>query len=413
MNDETSPAKSIDSASSARISIADVKVGLAIWLVTDVIVVVGVTFGWLMVRPTKDRADSLVAAFAQWDGKRYASIVDDGYSYRPGDFSNVAFFPLYPAIAQIVVRGTGADSRLALFLVAQFFLALAFVALHAYIRIRFPKAPDSFARWLLLVVALFPTTFFFRMAYSESLFLLLLILVLLTLEVRAPLIVTAFFVGCATATRPVGVALIPVLLLGIGRRSESWKQFFGRSLVLLPVACSGLAAFIFYQWYALDDPFAFVRAQKTWQAHPDVSWSEKARALLFLEPIWGSVLSSSRHCDTADMAFGIAAFGASALNAALFVMGVFLIVFGGCKRWLTKAELVASAGLLFIPYLLRGYDSCFLSFARFTAVVFPIYIPLTMVVCRLPQLAKIGLLIVSGCLMTIVCALFAAGYYLT
>jgi hypothetical protein len=125
------------------------------------------------------------------------------------------------------------------------------------------------------------------------------------------------------------------------------------------------------------------------------------------------VLASSRHFSASDVAWGIPFLSLSALNAFFFVVSAVLVVIGGCRRILTKQECLAATGLLLIPYVLRGYDRYFMSFARFASVVVPMYLPLTLAIVRLPRLAQVSLVIIAAVVMTIACALFAAGYYLT
>jgi len=84
---------------------------------------------------------------------------------------------------------------------------LGVVVLALYLGLRFPT--DTTAQhWSLLALGLFPTTFFFRAAYSEALFLLLIVLVLYGLERRWPYLLIALIIAWQTATRAVGVVLV-------------------------------------------------------------------------------------------------------------------------------------------------------------------------------------------------------------
>src|SRR5205085_8121294 len=90
-----------------------------------------------------------------YDGGWYQAIINEGYSYRPNDPSNVAFFPAYPMLAKIIVELTGCRTVYAMLLVSHLFLAGAFVLFHAYLQQRFPEQPEHvFAS--LLMFALLP-----------------------------------------------------------------------------------------------------------------------------------------------------------------------------------------------------------------------------------------------------------------
>ncbi len=265
---------------------------------------------------------------------------------------------------------------------------------------------------ILLAFAVFPATFFFRMMYSESSIVCLIALTMLAVEARAPLWLIAFLVGLATGARPVGVGLALVVVREIARRSETWQAFAGRCLLYLPLALWGIVAYSSYLAVQFGEPLAYVNAQRAWDAHPPVTSEEKAIALLTLKPIWGSFLPDSGYFFASDTALGEIAVSASGANAVVFIFGLALIAVGIGKRWLNVTECLIAAVLLGIPYLTKGVESQFLSFARFTAIVLPIYIPLGMLLIRLPLTLRIGYLLLCTWLITILAALFTAGYHL-
>jgi hypothetical protein len=141
-----------------------------------------------------------------WDGRWYAQIAEEGYSYDPLQQSNVAFFPAYPALAAAVMRLSNFSAEVSLLLVSNVALLAAMVLFDAYARERAQlgapprtsllSAPDGTTAFntnsssprartfSLLALALFPTTFYFRMGLTEALFLLLAILALFGLERR-------------------------------------------------------------------------------------------------------------------------------------------------------------------------------------------------------------------------------------
>src|SRR5262249_11568609 len=137
----------------------------------------------------------------------------------------------------------------------------------------------------LLSLGLMPATLFFRMTYSESLFVLLTVLTLLAMTRRWPLLVIALIVGLATAARPVGVGLLAPFLLHCRHRSGTSGEFLLRAAFLVPIACWGVAAYALYQGIRFGEPLAFVHTQVNWGI-PSGSWSEKLLTLVSGEPIW-------------------------------------------------------------------------------------------------------------------------------
>ena len=232
------------------------------WL-TGNIVALGLIFGTEFVGESARKGhmfDYAGESYANWDGQWYKRIASQGYEYTSGSHSSVAFFPAYPLLARGLARVAGIRAEVALLLVSNAFLIVLFGLTVKYVNNRFPEShglPDC----VLLALGLIPTSFFFRMAYSESMFLTLAVLVLYAIHRGWPLLLIAGIVGLATAVRPVGVALIPALALHVRRRSPDLLTSAWRGAFLIPIACWGLVAYMAYQYAAFDDRFAFVRTQ--------------------------------------------------------------------------------------------------------------------------------------------------------
>lgn len=194
--------------------------GGAFWFLTTVIVLLAGIFSGAAFRFRHPALDGdLFVRFANGDGAWYQSIAEHGYQHGVGEFSDTAFFPAFPCCARWVAWATSLRTEAALFVVANLCFVATFVAAAAYMSCRYPESPADVTEYALLSLGLIPTTFFFRMAYAESMFVSLTILFLYGLARGWPLLVLAFIVGLATGTRPVGVALVPVFAL------HAWRTF--------------------------------------------------------------------------------------------------------------------------------------------------------------------------------------------
>jgi len=389
----------------------DLKVGLGVWFFSSLIILGGAAFGWRFVKPQGGASDTFLEALRRWDGSWYGSVVESGYTFNQKYTSSVAFFPGYPLSFGAISWTTGASVALAQFVAAQLYLLAGFVVFHAYLRRRFPTRPDL-PLAVLLTMAFFPPTFFFHMDYSESMFFFATTLVLLAAIARWPLLALAFVIGLATGVRPVGVALLPILIRETWFRSSTWLGFVGRSAALLPIACWGLLGYMAYLHTNFGDPLAFAKAQDAWNSHPDETFETKLEALLTLKPIWGSFIGDSGHFFPTKIDPSLDYIGASTPNAIVFIFGISLVMIGVCCRWLTWTEFLVAAALLGMPYLTRGFESQFLSFARFTAAALPIYIPLARLIQRCPRLIQLGILFIGIWATTTLASLFAAGYHI-
>ena len=251
------------------------------------VVVLGVVFGHVFVNvlpgwPVKK--GSLMMAFASEDGAGISRLSRMGISTTGGAVDGSRFSPgiqFWPALESCGrLRSSRSSSDHVHFaLCAAFFLAAVYVRQRESIPI---CAPD----YVLLAMGLMPATLFFRMAYSESLFLLLCIVMISGDDQKVAAIRNALIVGLATAVRPVGMGLLAPFVLHCLHRSSTRWRFLLNIAYLVANRLLGYSQLPSLPWEcALAIPFVFVKAQSHWGLS-SVPLSEKATALLAFEPIW-------------------------------------------------------------------------------------------------------------------------------
>ena len=352
----------------------------------------------------------MVAGHSSWDAVWYAEIATDSYSYDPNKASSVAFFPAYPLLARAVRWVIGFRAQSCLLIVSHVALLSTFLLFPFYLKQRYGRDAGELSATVVAAFALFPTTFFFRMAYTEALFVLLIVVVLYGMEKNWPLVVLAFVAGIATATRGTGLALMPVVAWHLWTRSESLTSFAGRAVVLLPLACWGLIAYMAYLHAQFGDALVFSKTQQHWALRPDPQWLDRIIMLLTLEPVWSVYVPGTAaywkqyelvQSPLVSMQFA---------NPIFFVGTAALVGIGAWKKWLNTNELILSACLLLIPYLTHSYRSGMMGHARYAAVVFPAYIVMGKLLQRCPQSLAYFLFAFGGLMLGLYSALFAAWY---
>jgi hypothetical protein len=379
---------------------------------TNMIVFLGLDLGESLIRTSPVRGHTFgytEAAYANWDGQWYAEIAAKGYSFNPDAHSNVAFFPAYPMLGRVVARVTGLRYDDALLAVSNLLLAMTFVLLAKYLQAREGGDPN-YTGFVLLALGMVPTSFFFRVAYSESLFLFLMTLTFHGMQRRWSLFALAAIIGLATATRAVGVALIPALAWHAWQRSPKWPTFTARMLVLGPLACWGLFAYMAYLQVEFGDPLVFAKTQAHWRIRPPTGIGTRLFDLATLEPIRSLFdPSGPAYAQTIGRADDLL-FCLRAADPVYFLGAVVLVILGSIKRWLTDVEIIAAVGLLIIPYATVGYEQYMQSMGRYSTVVLPAYLVLGRLLCRIPGSVVAAMIGISGFFLGVYSALFAAWY---
>lgn len=374
------------------------------------VVFAGAAFGSHLIKHNDDPLPRpTIARMTSWDGRWYHDLSEGGYSFERDRASNVAFMPLYPILTRLV-RCIGVSTDVALLIVSNGCFLMSVCLLATYVNRRHEVTADTVQQFVLFSVALLPNTFFFRMAYSESLFLLLAIASLYCLEAKYPLVLSCAVIGLATASRVVGLSLLAPLILHLIEVSSSLRQLSIRVVIYLPLACWGLLAYMGYLTLEFGNPLAFSETQQHWQLRPTVPVVDKIWHLIEGEPIWGVF---NEECDCAwtrqpDQPFWL--FNLHLANPIYFGSSAILVYVGAFRTWLSNRETALSVALLLIPYLTRGHEMCMAGTARFAAVAFPVYIVLGQLFARLPSWAAYSVLCISSFLLGTYAAMFAAGY---
>ncbi len=238
---------------------------LWVWLVA---ILADRAMPWLR-GPTKWGYDLVrrVTPLARWDSGWYISIAEGGYQPPPNAFgqeTNHAFFPLYPLLIRLVTRTTGIETSLAGNLISGAAFLGAVLLFAEWVRRRWGEERAGPA---LLVLLLFPTSFFFLSVYTESLALFLVLLAVVSIDRSRPL--AAAFAGYLSGlTRITGLVLAPYLALAsmVKTREEGrgWGRAIGAGLLAGLPPVLGFLTFCAYFEHRFQDPFLFMRAQHNW-----------------------------------------------------------------------------------------------------------------------------------------------------
>lgn len=222
------------------------------------------------------RPDNLwLDIWARWDSGFYLNIIEEGYFYRVGEKSSVAFFPVYPLLGRMFNLVLD-DSVLSAVMVSHICFFFALIYLYRLTEIEFGGAA---AGRTVFYLASFPTAFFFSAVYTESTFLLFSTATMYYARTRQWAWASVMGI-LACATRIVGfllgVALVLEWLRAIGWQwtrlhdRNMWRTAFRNgigewyNLIFIGLIGFGVLSYMLFLHQNFDDPIAFWTVQSAW-----------------------------------------------------------------------------------------------------------------------------------------------------
>jgi hypothetical protein len=340
----------------------------------------------------------------RFDARHYRDIALSGYDgLTTSEFSNTVFFPAYPLVVWAMNILTRCPIEWAMLVVSH----LCFLGAAALM-------PDYLAQytWMgmrerrlwILVYCLWPPSLFFRVGYSESLFLFCYMAFLVAMRATGPrrLFHVGFWGGLASATRVVGIILPAVFWVDALCR-RAWREHGLLPLGLcLMLSGWGVVAVCAYQQLTVGDPLAFLHARSSWQLRTSQTpWTEQLRSLVSFEPIWNR--DWYKDAATGRFPFGHSCWFCkyhwldwlSLIACPLCLILCFLVprVRARGENRVSYQEWLLGLLLWGVAYFGHAYANYGLSFARYSLFVFPVYTVGVWFLCRLPEWVLRGVLV--------------------
>ena len=348
------------------------------------------TLGSLLFPPTNwmppDVPDvAFIEALVRWDAGWYGEIAQNGYWFKPGEQSPVAFFPLYPLLIRALTF-LGLNRWVAGITVS---MVCAMAGLSLFSRWAKQVAPQVWqsAFWLL---ALYPfAEYLYGVVYSDALFLLCAVSAFLALEKDRP-ILSAIFGALASACRPVA----PAVVVGLLVRSIERRRLKGERLQVIDfvpaLAGLGLLAFMTYLQLRFDDALAFVHVQGA------PGWAQPPGWHSWLKLDWFKTMFPQ-----VDPLIGIRLGG----HALMTVLALVLVV-PTCKR-LGWGYGVFTLMVVGIPAV---SSKDFQGLGRYVIAAFPLFVTLALLLAERPRVRAVLLVLFALTLGALAIALGAGGY---
>ena len=346
---------------------------------------------WRYIAPYAPVTSVFFYPWANFDGVHYLSIAGKGYDVEG------RFFPLFPFLIHGVSflfspKPFDAISFFTSLFVANICFFLSLIVFYTLIRLDYT---ERVGKQTILTLLLFPTAFFFAAIYSESLFLLLTLLTFYFLRTKR-FLWAGIAAMCVTATRVVGIAILPVIVYEYYRYYKSNPKLGKQKRIVqgLPLLLSplGIAAYMLYSNWKWHDPLYFIHAQGMLENGRSVNsfvfplqTLYRYIKILTINPInqyewWIALLE---------------------LVTFFFVCSMLYLAW---KKGVRFSYLLFAIGCFLIPTL----SGTFSGLPRYAAVLFPIYIVIGLLKNKKLLLAIYS---ASGILLFLLLILFSKGYY--
>lgn len=323
--------------------------------------------------------------WANFDGVNSLSISGNGYSL------DGRYFPLFPSLINLLSRLFGDTAA---FGPVQFFSGLvlsnvaSFLAMIFLYKLIILDYPRKIARWVIVLLLAVPTSFFFAAVYSEGLFLLLLVLSFYFARHKKWL--SAGFCGALLAvTRPVGILILPALLVEclIQKKNISFRKAI--SLLIIPI---GLLSYILFNQFQWGSAFYFLQNQG------ELANGRSVAGLILFPQTIARYFKIFISVPISQYEWWIAFLELGAFTGTTYLL---------YKAWKLKIRLsyfVFAVLAFFVP----ASTGTFTGLPRYIIVLFPIYL----VLAHLPEKVKYIYLIFSSALLFLLLMFFARGYYI-
>ena len=298
--------------------------------------------------------ENLYIIFCWWDSAFFHDIATMGYGSPGAIVAKTAFPPVYPILIKFFRLLFSGNTFLAQYFVANLCFLIWILLMYYFIKTYINNKNRNIAFNTTILAMVFPYNLFFMTGYSESVFMVFLILFFIALYKKHHFW-AAIFIGLASATRFVGIGLLAILLIDIVVYNK--QLLFKKILALISLSFISLIPLSIYSLflelkYGRWNEFLFAEA----------SWGRKFQ-LNFLTKYYDIIINNING-DHHSTSFMVDIFNFSLLFLVLIV-GAYMIV--KYKQYKYFGLLI---WLMLLPALFNGIT---LSMARLTIICFPVY----------------------------------------
>jgi len=315
--------------------------------------------------------------WAKWDAQHYLDIAINGYNKL-----KTVFFPLYPQLIRIFFRLNFNPFWVGHLLSSAFLIT----ALYFFYKIIIIDFSDHTAKWSIIFLLLYPSSFFFISFYPASLLFLLTVSSLYYARQKKWLLAsTLAFFGCLTKFS--GIILLPVLLIEyLNQINFKWEEI--KKNILLPLL-SLLGTFIYslFLYLNFNNAFLFLTNQHKWESHILLPHSTLYNYILRIIETWQNFEYNT----------------SISLFIILVCFFIILLITSQKIKKIRFSYLILTASIITYPFF-----GIFFSLNRFLLSAFPVFIMMALIKRKS---IKYTLIIILSLFLIININFFINGYW--
>ena len=360
----------------------------------------------------------LIWSWLNFDGEHYLSIAQRGYQDL-----EYFFFPTYPillrTITEIFVLPFQTEISTINYVLSGLFISnLAFlIGLIGLVKLIKFDYEEDIAYLTVILILLFPASFYFGSFYSESLFFSLVVWSFYFAR-KKNWFYASLLAMIASATRLVGIVLLPSLFVEAFAKKKDFldKKDLVKKIFFLSVVPLGLLAYMYFMKIKTGDPLVFLHLIS-------IYGEQRSSKLVFLPRVFYRYIF--KIIPAVDYSYFPVVFMTwlEFLTAILFGGLSLLGILGGLLPKLSLGELkklakqkirLSWAIYLFLGYLVPTFSGSFSSLPRYAIVLFPAFFLMAIYLNKLKIFYFYKYVILSGMFFLLGCttALFVRGYWI-
>jgi Gpi18-like mannosyltransferase len=323
-----------------------------------------------------------------FDGEHYMSIARLGY--LPLTYF---YFPLYPLIVRILSLPFHLSFHATAVIgvvMSNILLIISLLGLWKLLSLDYSK---DIVQMTLILLLLFPTSFYLGSFYTESLFLAIIVWGIYFARKRS-WILMGILGGLSSATRIIGLALIPAFFFEIYKNYR--KRFTKASITGLILAPVGIIVYMIYLKFVSGDYLEFFN-------NVGIFGEQRQAALILLPRVFYRYIFKILPAINYSYLPIILSTYLEFITGLLFLI---LVILAFIKLRLSYAV------YLFFGYIIPTFAGSFSSLPRYVLVLFPGFLLAAIYISKYPKILKVTILTILFLGLAIASMLFIRGYWI-